>query len=64
MAREITRAEVADIFYHDGKLRKLYGGRVPSGLNMSDVRQRLRTHTKTGKRRQRVLKEGTDGLNR
>ena len=55
MRAEITRAEVADIFYHDGKLRKLYGGRIPGGLNMSDVRSRLRTHTKAGKRRSRIL---------
>ena len=56
MRAEITRAEVADIFYHDGKLRKLYRGRIPSGgLSMSDVRSRLRTHTKAGKRRSRIL---------
>jgi len=53
MAKELTRAQVADIFYHDEKLHKFYRGRIPKGLNMSDVRTRLKTHTKAGKLRKK-----------
>jgi len=53
MGKEITRAEVADIFYHDYKLRKLYSGRIPKSLDMSEVRTRLKKYTKAGKLRKK-----------
>jgi len=53
MKKEIPRSKVADIFYHNSKLNKLYGGKAPSSLQMSDVRKRLETHTIDGKRRKK-----------
>lgn len=59
MVKEPTRAEVADIFHNKRKLSKFYRGHVPVGLNMSDIRARLKTHTKAGKWRKGVKRPWT-----
>jgi hypothetical protein len=53
MVRKISRAKVAGVFYNEKKLAKVFGGKAPSTIQMSDVRSRLVTHTLSGNRRRK-----------